>query len=123
MGVVVFLLSQAALNWLCGLGGFPGILDKVGGVPVASSSYPFSLIAFFLISVVGMPLSGLATVFGEEYGWRGFLHNEFVKLRPRPGVFLVGLIWAIWHFPIILSGIHTYPPTVIGLSLDVIFSY
>jgi len=120
-GVVVFLLSQAALNWLLGLGKFPGILDNVGGVPVASGLYPFALFAFFLISVVGTPLSGLATVFGEEYGWRGFLHDELVKLGPRPGVFLVGLIWGIWHFPIILSGIHTYPATATGLSLGVSF--
>jgi membrane protease YdiL (CAAX protease family) len=120
-GVVVFLLSQAALNWLFGLGKFPGILDNVGGVPVTSGLYPFALFAFFLISGIGTPLSGLATVFGEEYGWRGFLHNELVKLGPRPGVFLVGLIWGIWHFPIILSGIHTYPATATGLFLGVVF--
>ncbi len=120
-GVVLFLLSQAALNWLFGLGRFPGILDNVGGVPVTGSLYPFALFGFFLISVVGTPLSGLATVFGEEYGWRGFLHNELVKLGPRPGVFLVSLIWGVWHFPIILSGIHTYPATATGLCLGVIF--
>jgi membrane protease YdiL (CAAX protease family) len=120
-GVVVFLLSQAALNGLFGLGKFPGILDQVGGVPVASGLYPFALFAFFLISVVGTPLSGLATVFGEEYGWRRFLHDELVKLGPRPGVFIVGLIWGIWHFPIILSGVHTYPATAAGLVLGVIF--
>jgi membrane protease YdiL (CAAX protease family) len=120
-GVVLFLLSQAALNWFFGLGKFPGIVDTVGGVPVTSGLYPFALLAFFLISIIGTPLSGLATVFGEEYGWRGFLHNELVKLGPRSGVFLVGLIWGIWHFPIILSGIHTYPATATGLFLGVVF--
>lgn len=120
-GVVLFLLSQAALNWLFDLGEFPGIQERVGGVPVPPGLYPFAMFAFFLISVVGTPLSGLATVFGEEYGWRGYLHSELVKLGPRSGVFLVGLIWGIWHIPIILSGVHTYPPNPLGLSLGLTF--
>jgi membrane protease YdiL (CAAX protease family) len=121
VGVIAFLLSQAALNWLFGLGAFPGIQDTVGSVPVPGGLYPFALVVFFGISAIGTPLTGLATVFGEEYGWRGFLHQELVKLGPRAGVFLVGLIWGIWHFPIILSGVHTYPPTATGLFLGVIF--
>jgi membrane protease YdiL (CAAX protease family) len=120
-GVVLFLLSQAALNWLFGLGRFPGVRDSVGGVPVPGGLYPFALLAFFAISVVGTPLAGLAAVFGEEYGWRGFLHGELVKLGPRPGVFLVGLVWGVWHVPIILSGVHTYPPTPAGLLLGLVF--
>lgn len=120
-GIVLFLLSQAALNWLFGLGGFTGRQDSIGGVPVTTGVYPFALIAFFLISVVGTPLSSLAAMFGEEYGWRGFLHGELIKLGPRAGVFLVGLIWGIWHFPIILSGTHTYPASAYGLFLGVIF--
>jgi membrane protease YdiL (CAAX protease family) len=121
LGVILFLFSQAVLNWLFGLGKFPGNLHNIGGIPTPDGLYPVALIAFFLISVIGIPLSGLATLFGEEYGWRGFLHDELVKLGPRPGIFLVGLIWGIWHFPIILSGIHTYPPTVNGLILGLLF--
>ncbi|MBN2357191.1 CPBP family intramembrane metalloprotease [candidate division KSB1 bacterium] len=120
-GVVLFLLVQAALNWIFGLGKFPGILDRVGGVPVGGGLYPFAVFVFFLISVVGTPLSALAVLFGEEYGWRGFLHKELIKLGPRTGVFLVGLIWGVWHFPIILSGIHTYPATATGLLLGMVF--
>jgi membrane protease YdiL (CAAX protease family) len=120
-GVVVFLLSQAALNWLLGLGDFVGVREEVAGVPVSGLLYPLALVVFFLISVVGTPLAGLATVFGEEYGWRGFLQNELVRLGRRPGVLLVGIIWGVWHFPIILSGIHTYPPTPTGLALGLVF--
>jgi len=121
VGVILFLLSQALLNWLFGLGVFSGIQDNLGGVPFPRSLYSVGLIIFFLINAIGTPLSGLATTFGEEYGWRGFLHHELIKLGPRLGVLLVGLIWGIWHFPIILSGIHTYPPTASGLLLGVIF--
>lgn len=120
-GVVVFLLIQVGLNWLFRLGSFPGIQERVGGVAVSSGVYPLALIVFFIISVIGTPLAGLAVVFGEEYGWRGFLQAELVKLGRLPGVLLTGLIWGVWHFPIILSGVHTYPATAIGLLLGVIF--
>jgi membrane protease YdiL (CAAX protease family) len=120
-GVVLFLLIQAVLNGLFGLGEFPGVRENVGGVPVSRGLYPFAAAAFLLISIIGVPLSGLAAVFGEEYGWRGFLHDELVKCGPRLGVFLVGSIWGIWHFPIILSGVHTYPATATGLLLGFVF--
>lgn len=77
-----------------------------------------ALILAFGFAVTGVPLSGLAVVFGEEYGWRGFLQDELVKLGKRHGVLLVGLIWGLWHLPVILSGIHTYPPTGLGSSLS-----
>lgn len=121
VGVVLFLLSQALLNWIFGLGSFPGIQDRVGGIAVPQTLYPLALIVFFFISVIGTPLSGLAVVFGEEYGWRGFLLKELKGLGPRIASLLVGLVWGIWHFPIILSGVHTYPPNLMGLSLGVIF--
>ena len=120
-GLVLFLLGQAALNWLFGLGTFPGVQERVGGVPVPEGLYPLALAAFFLISVVGTPLAGLATVFGEEYGWRGFLLSELRPLGPRTSVLVVGLVWGIWHLPIILSGVHTYPATWTGLLLGLVF--
>lgn len=120
-GTVLFLLAQAALNYFFDLGAYPGLQEEIGGVPIPSGIYPLALLVFFLISVVGTPLSGLATVFGEEYGWRGFLQGELVKMGPLRGVFLVGVVWGLWHFPIVISGVHTYPPTWIGLSLSMIF--
>lgn len=33
----------------------------------------------------------------EEYGWRGYLQEEFHFLKPILKFFLVGLIWYSWH--------------------------
>jgi uncharacterized protein len=54
------------------------------------------------------PLLGLVIAFGEEYGWRWYLQNELIKLGKVRGIFLVGLIWAAWHYPAIWMG-HNYP--------------
>jgi membrane protease YdiL (CAAX protease family) len=92
------------------------------GIPIPNVIYiPVLFILFIGITVIGIPLSGLAAVFGEEYGWRGFLQSEFIKMGKLKGVVSVGLIWGIWHFPVILRGIHTYPPTFFGLFLGLLF--
>ena len=53
-------------------------------------------------------LIGLVVVFGEEYGWRGFLQGQLIRLGKKRGVLLVGLIWSVWHYPIIWMG-HNFP--------------
>ena len=43
-------------------------------------------------------LVSFLTVFGEEFGWRGFLQDA---LRPLPTLWryvLVGAMWELWHF-------------------------
>jgi membrane protease YdiL (CAAX protease family) len=57
--------------------------------------------------VVG-PLLGVIMGFGEEYGWRSFLQGELIKLGRVRGVLLLGVIWGVWHYPVIWMG-HNYP--------------
>ncbi len=45
---------------------------------------------------------------GEEIGWRGLLYNEFESLGFWPSSLAIGLIWGVWHAPIILQG-YNYP--------------
>ena len=49
----------------------------------------------------------LPSVLGEELGWRGFLVPELSKWMPFTGVALVsGLLWSVWHWPMIFMGIY-----------------
>jgi membrane protease YdiL (CAAX protease family) len=121
LGVVVFFALQAGLNLLLGLGRFQGPVERVYGIAVPKDLYPFALVIALGLAVTGIPLSGLAAVFGEEYGWRGFLQGELVKLGKRRGVAWVGVVWGVWHVPVILSGVHTYPPSILGLGLGLVF--
>ena len=121
LGVVAFFALQAGLNLLLGLGQFQGQVERVYGIAVPAGLYPLALVVAFGLAVTGIPLSGLAAVFGEEYGWRGFLQDELVKLGKRRDVVMVGLVWGLWHFPVILSGVHTYPSTLLGLGLGLVF--
>lgn len=42
--------------------------------------------------------------FGEEYGWRGWLADQLAGLGPLRANLLIGLMWGLWHAPVILLG-------------------
>jgi membrane protease YdiL (CAAX protease family) len=37
----------------------------------------------------------------EEYGWRGFLQNEFSNLKPFLRAIIIGSFWYLWHLSFI----------------------
>ncbi|WP_417493859.1 CPBP family intramembrane glutamic endopeptidase [Maricaulis sp.] len=61
---------------------------------------------------VGLPLAMVFnTVFltlSEELGWRGWLQPRLAGLGFWPMCLLIGVIWGVWHAPLILMG-HNYP--------------
>lgn len=59
--------------------------------------------------IAGITINAVAA-FGEELGWRGFLQREFglMGLGFWRSSALIGVIWGIWHAPLILQG-HNYP--------------
>jgi hypothetical protein len=65
---------------------------------------------------------GLPIAFGEEYGWRGYLQGELIKLGRVRGILLVGVIWGLWHAPIIAMG-YNYPGyPVLGVFLMTLYT-
>ncbi len=51
-------------------------------------------------------LNGLFT-FGKEFGWRAYLQPKLVPLGTRNMLLLMGVIWGVWHWPVIAMG-HNY---------------
>lgn len=108
LGYVAFMGIQLVLLVSTGWGS-----PQVGGLESRGAGDWTSILFFSLIVSPILAIAG--TAFGEEYGWRGFLQGELLGLGARRGILLVGLIWAVWHFPIVLFGLHAYPASVIGL--------
>ncbi|HFC49124.1 MAG TPA: CPBP family intramembrane metalloprotease [Thermofilum sp.] len=88
-----------------------------------ASEIPLSDLNVALASLLlGSALSGVtinaAAAYGEEIGWRGLLLDE---LYPRLGRFSyvsIGIIWALWHAPLILFLGYNYPRNrEIGLAI------
>ncbi|MBR5216309.1 MAG: CPBP family intramembrane metalloprotease [Bacteroidales bacterium] len=59
--------------------------------------------------------------FGEEYGWRNYLIAALKEKKFVCASIFIGIIWGIWHFPLILLG-HNYPQhSVAGVFMMVVF--
>jgi membrane protease YdiL (CAAX protease family) len=43
-------------------------------------------------------------LFGEEFGWRGYLQLRLFPRSPTLAAVSTGIIWGLWHLPIILDG-------------------
>lgn len=81
------------------------------------------------------PLLNAIPTFGEEFGWRGYLQPKLMPLGGRKAVLVTGVIWGVWHWPVILMG-YNYGNDYFGapflgplamvwftLSLSVIFGW
>jgi uncharacterized protein len=55
--------------------------------------------------LVGLTINGLFA-YGEEYGWRGWLADELRPLGPVWTNVVTGVLWGLWHAPLILLGFN-----------------
>ena len=93
----------------------------------ALSAFPESfgvwgVIAVTLLSgmLAGLTLNALVA-FGEEVAWRGFLMKEFRGKKFLVAALCIGIVWGLWHAPLILNG-HNYPQhPVAGVFMMVVF--
>lgn len=75
----------------------------------ASESMPIHPIWLALLQglIAGATINAIVG-FGEELGWRGFLLKSFKEMNFLKASITIGMIWGIWHAPLILMG-HNYP--------------
>ncbi len=55
--------------------------------------------------LAGFTINGVFA-FGEEYGWRGWLADELRPLGAFWANVITGVLWGLWHAPLILLGFN-----------------
>jgi membrane protease YdiL (CAAX protease family) len=70
------------------------------GVPASKLVHPFLLVALWPIQAIFVA----PILFGEEFGWRGYLQPRLFPRSPVPSAVVTGIIWAYWHLPLNLRG-------------------
>jgi membrane protease YdiL (CAAX protease family) len=119
LAVVAYYVLQAVLNAYSGLG--EANLTPTIGPPPGLNSDTFLIVAG-VQSVLLAPILAIVIALGEEYGWRGYLQSELLKMGRVRGVLLLGVIWGAWHWPIILMGFNYPDHPLLGVVLMTLYT-
>ena len=103
---VIALLTLLFTHWISGIDTHSEIMQALG------ETLPFGPVGATAITLLSGMLAG-ATInglfaFGEEVGWRGYLLKQFEGRSFLGTAVVIGIIWGLWHAPLILMG-HNYP--------------
>ena len=77
-----------------------GIIALITGLGYFNSGN--STLTYIIISSIIVILVNLIFVFGEEYGWRGYLLPKLtIATGKTRGTMILGMVWALYHFPLV----------------------
>jgi membrane protease YdiL (CAAX protease family) len=91
---ILYVGATYVVVWLTGIGRFT---DTAPGT-----------VAVWALKNIGM---GLVTAnlfaFGEEVGWQGYLVPQLYRVTSFTKTALLrGIIWSVWHYPLLLGGVY-----------------
>lgn len=89
--------------------------DQTGGF----SPQELVLVTAVAALTINTAVNCVAT-FGEEFGWRAYLLPKLLDLGGRQAVLLTGVIWGVWHWPLIWMG-YNYPGRPVLGSLAMVY--
>lgn len=109
------VLGQARVDF-----SLPGLKPLLHGKALPPAAVPVVLFQTAVVaSIIGIPFG-----MGEELGWRGYLLPALLRrgLKPHAAILVSGVIWGLWHAPLILMG-YNYPHTpVLGVAMFCVFT-
>ena len=106
-GAVILLLAQvlslAHVDWSLG----SGLAALADARPDAGHLRDLAG-SGVLVNAMLMAVPSALILFGEEFGWRGWLQRRLCAGRPGAAAVAVGVIWSLWHLPLNLRG-YNFP--------------
>ncbi len=96
------------LAWGTGLAQFVATPVHFVGLAPQGSIGRFSL-RLLLTATVGVPVGAISAA-GEELGWRGYMLTRLVDAKVPHPVLVSGLVWGLWHTPLIVTGMYAAGP-------------
>jgi uncharacterized protein len=110
---IIIGLVAYGIAWATGLAQFdpqPSGCLFASFVCDTASPVTIFVVMIALAVTIGTPLIAVSSAFGEELGWRGYMLTRLIDAGvPRP-VLASGLIWGLWHIPVVLAGMYVATP-------------
>jgi len=95
----------------------PEQMEQMRNTPLPVHPFFLSIVQGLIAGITINALAG----FGEELGWRGLMLKELSHLGFWKMSWIIGLVWGVWHTPIILMG-HNYPDhPMAGVAMMILF--
>src|SRR5262245_58373007 len=116
---VVLGLIAYGITWATGLVQFsPRLIELAAPYVGAAASPAVVFVVNLAVASTIVTLLSARTAAGEELGWRGYVLTRLIDAGvPRP-VLVSGLIWGVWHVPLILGGAYLVgPPPLLATAL------
>jgi membrane protease YdiL (CAAX protease family) len=116
--IIVGLIAYG-IAWTMGLVQFSPKPIQLAAACVGDAASP---IVTFLINLAVaatiVTIYSVRTAAGEEIGWRGYMLTRLIDAGlPKP-ILASGLIWSVWHVPLILGGVYLVgPPPILAALL------
>jgi membrane protease YdiL (CAAX protease family) len=95
------------IGWGTGLANFraPELSRVVLGMHFTFATNPLMRFSqSLLVLLVFGALDNCKYAAGEEIGWRGYMLTRLVDSGVRAPILISGLVWGLWHAPLIVSG-------------------
>jgi membrane protease YdiL (CAAX protease family) len=115
---IVLGLIAYGIAWVTGLVQFsPEPIGLVAPYVGDNASPAVVFVINLAVATTIVTVFSVRTAAGEEIGWRGYMLTRLIDAGvPRP-ILASGLIWGLWHVPLILGGVYLVgpPPAVAAL--------
>ncbi len=122
---IIIALVAYGTAWVTGIAQFDPQPSAGIGAQLASDIASSPLMVF----VIMLALSTLVWVFpqtlfaaGEEIGWRGYMLTRLIDSGVPHPVLVSGLIWGLWHVPVVLAGGYAAGPSPVLSAVFIMVS-
>ena len=98
--VVFFMLFRGFFD-----PGLARVRQSMIGSPLFVRFSPWAVVGLqTLVAIVVSPIVNSLATLGEEFGWRAYLLPKLMPLGWRQATLIMGVVWGVWHWPVILMG-------------------
>src|SRR5262249_3159615 len=117
---IVLGLIAYGIAWTTGLVKFsPRPMGLAAPYVVDTASPAVVVVVNLVLAATIGTLFRVRTAAGEELGWRGYMLTRLIDAGVHRPVLVSGLVWGLWHVPLILGGAYLVgPPPARGSALD-----